>query len=208
MSRPRLFRRRSITGSAHCRMRIMYITDAAEDRTAISILQKHGQVERPPAARNLFLYAPQENLGGIKIISVMATKDWFLISKNQRRWPAGRAHRIPFSWWVAMKERRVAGWYWSGKVFVLWSLSRYLGQDPDKRRTVRRLSTLKTTTGHWQRLGIAAAVALPSSPSALYAQNALNTPALQPTINISTLRPLASSSGEYFLALGASAGRF
>lgn len=92
-----LFRRRYYENGSHAGF-IMYLTDALQNENDVKKLQEAMRNSKGPGNfRNLFLYAPNGNKDGLKLIPVaeMAAKDDFLSIKNVSRDDQLAAHRAP-----------------------------------------------------------------------------------------------------------------
>ena len=92
-----LFRRRYYENGSHAGF-IMYLTDALQNENDVKKLQEAMKNSKGPGNfRNLFLYAPNGQKDGLKLIPVaeMAAKDDFLSIKNVSRDDQLAAHRAP-----------------------------------------------------------------------------------------------------------------
>jgi PBSX family phage portal protein len=92
-----LFRRRYYANGSHAGF-ILYLTDATQSDTDVEALRDALKNSKGPGNfRNLFVYAPNGNKDGLKLIPVseVAAKDEFLNIKNVTRDDQLAAHRIP-----------------------------------------------------------------------------------------------------------------
>lgn len=92
-----LFRRKYYVNGSHAGF-ILYMTDAAQDQKDIDKLREAlRQAKGPGNFRNLFMYAPNGNKDGLKIIPVaeVGAKDEFMSIKNVTRDDVLSAHRVP-----------------------------------------------------------------------------------------------------------------
>jgi PBSX family phage portal protein len=92
-----LFRRRYYANGSHAGF-ILYLTDATQSTQDIDDLREALKNSKGPGNfRNLFIYAPNGNKDGLKLIPVseVAAKDEFLNIKNVTRDDQLAAHRIP-----------------------------------------------------------------------------------------------------------------